>query len=108
MGTALRAKARIQINLAVSQVRDIKQVTSFPDIVFPIIWFEDVSTRAFRHPLLASETFYSRVLFDPCESAAMQSRNSAVTGDRADRNRETKRVTETMAVPAMFTVQVGN
>ncbi|KAG6796146.1 scavenger receptor class B member 1 [Apis mellifera caucasica] len=41
MGTALRAKARIQINLAVSQVRDIKQVASFPDIVFPIIWFED-------------------------------------------------------------------
>lgn len=43
MGTALRARARIQINLAVSQVRDIKQVASFPDIVFPIIWFEDVS-----------------------------------------------------------------
>ncbi|XP_014213612.1 scavenger receptor class B member 1 [Copidosoma floridanum] len=41
MGTTLRAKARIQINLAVSQVRDIKQVASFPDIVFPIIWFED-------------------------------------------------------------------
>ncbi|XP_066594971.1 scavenger receptor class B member 1 [Prorops nasuta] len=41
MGTALRAKARIQINLAVSQVRDIKQVASFPDIVFPIMWFED-------------------------------------------------------------------
>ncbi|XP_058800402.1 scavenger receptor class B member 1 isoform X2 [Phymastichus coffea] len=41
MGTALRARARIQINLAVSQVRDIKQVASFPDIVFPIMWFED-------------------------------------------------------------------
>lgn len=41
MGTALRAKARVQINLAVSQVRDIKQVASFPDIVFPIMWFED-------------------------------------------------------------------
>ncbi|XP_012263939.2 scavenger receptor class B member 1 [Athalia rosae] len=41
MGTALRARARIQINLAVSQVSDIKQVASFPDIVFPIIWFED-------------------------------------------------------------------
>lgn len=41
MGTALRARARMQINLAVSQVRDIKQVASFPDIVFPIIWFED-------------------------------------------------------------------
>lgn len=41
MGTALRARARVQINLAVSQVRDIKQVATFPDIVFPIIWFED-------------------------------------------------------------------
>ncbi|XP_043529819.1 scavenger receptor class B member 1 isoform X1 [Frieseomelitta varia] len=41
MGASLRAKARVQINLAVSQVRDIKQVASFPDIVFPILWFED-------------------------------------------------------------------
>ncbi|XP_008558035.1 scavenger receptor class B member 1 isoform X1 [Microplitis demolitor] len=41
MGTTLRARARIQINLAVSQVRDIKQVASFPDIIFPIMWFED-------------------------------------------------------------------
>ena len=41
MGTALRGRARIQINLAVSQVQDIKQVASFPDIVFPIMWFED-------------------------------------------------------------------
>ncbi|XP_015602295.1 scavenger receptor class B member 1 [Cephus cinctus] len=41
MGTALRARARIQINLAVSHVRDIKQVESFPDIIFPIMWFED-------------------------------------------------------------------
>lgn len=41
MGTALRARARIQINLAVSQVRDIKQVATFPDIIFPIMWFED-------------------------------------------------------------------
>lgn len=43
MGVALRAQARIQINLAVSQVKDIKQVETFPDIVFPIMWFEDVS-----------------------------------------------------------------
>lgn len=41
MGTALRARARIQINLAVSQVIDIKQVANFPDIVFPILWFEE-------------------------------------------------------------------
>ncbi|XP_052121201.1 scavenger receptor class B member 1 isoform X3 [Frankliniella occidentalis] len=41
MGTALGARARVQINLAVSQVVDIKQVATFPDIVFPIMWFED-------------------------------------------------------------------
>ncbi|XP_066906786.1 scavenger receptor class B member 1 isoform X1 [Halyomorpha halys] len=41
MGAGLRAQARIQINLAVSQVVDIKQVATFPDIVFPIMWFED-------------------------------------------------------------------
>lgn len=39
----MRARARIQINLAVSQVVDIKQVANFPDIVFPILWFEEVS-----------------------------------------------------------------
>lgn len=42
MGTSLRAKARVQINLAVTQVIDIKQVASFPSIVFPIMWFEEV------------------------------------------------------------------
>ncbi|KAK4878126.1 hypothetical protein RN001_010632 [Aquatica leii] len=41
MGTALSARARVQINLAVSQVVDIKQVATFPDIVFPILWFEE-------------------------------------------------------------------
>ncbi|XP_019871825.1 scavenger receptor class B member 1 isoform X2 [Aethina tumida] len=41
MGTAMRAKARVQINLAVSQVVDIKQVATFPDIIFPIMWFEE-------------------------------------------------------------------
>lgn len=42
MGSAMAAKARVQINLAVSQVVDIKQVATFPDIMFPIIWFEEV------------------------------------------------------------------
>lgn len=41
MGTTLRARARVQINLAVSQVQDIKQVANFPDIIFPILWFEE-------------------------------------------------------------------
>jgi len=47
MGVALGARARIQLNLAVSQVVDIKQVATFPDIVFPIMWFEDVSIHWF-------------------------------------------------------------
>lgn len=41
MGVSLRARARFQVNLAVSQVVDIKQVATFPDIVFPIMWFEE-------------------------------------------------------------------
>lgn len=41
MGTTLRARARVQINLAVSHVDDIKQVATFPDIIFPILWFEE-------------------------------------------------------------------
>ncbi|XP_071440719.1 scavenger receptor class B member 1-like isoform X2 [Hetaerina americana] len=41
MGAALSARARVQINLAVSQVVDIKQVATFPDIIFPIMWFEE-------------------------------------------------------------------
>lgn len=43
MGSAMAAKARVQVNLAVSQVIDIKQVATFPDIIFPIIWFEEVN-----------------------------------------------------------------
>lgn len=41
MGAGLSAKARVQVNLAVSQVIDIKQVATFPTIVFPIMWFEE-------------------------------------------------------------------
>lgn len=62
MGTSLRAKARIQINLAVSQVRDIKQVATFPDIVFPIMWFEDVSTRE-RERKATTRSDYSMTVF---------------------------------------------
>ncbi|XP_055385357.1 scavenger receptor class B member 1-like isoform X2 [Condylostylus longicornis] len=41
MGTTLSARVGVQINLAVSQVVDIKQVANFPDIVFPIMWFSE-------------------------------------------------------------------
>lgn len=42
-GTTMSTRARIQMNLAVSAVPDIKQVANFPDIIFPIFWFEEVS-----------------------------------------------------------------
>lgn len=48
MGVTLRVRGRLQINLAVSQVVDIKQVATFPDIIFPIMWFEDVSIMTLR------------------------------------------------------------
>lgn len=48
MGVTLRVRGRLQINLAVSQVVDIKQVATFPDIIFPIMWFEDVSNLHLR------------------------------------------------------------
>ena len=39
----MQAKARIQINLMLSKVDDIKQVAGIPEIVFPLFWFEAVS-----------------------------------------------------------------
>lgn len=44
MGIPLRIFARLQFNLAINHVDDIEAVATFPDIVFPIMWFEDVST----------------------------------------------------------------
>lgn len=45
MGVPLRAVVRLQINLAVTHANDIDAVALFPDIIFPIMWFEDVSTQ---------------------------------------------------------------
>lgn len=59
MGVSLRARARLQINLAVSQVVDIKQVATFPDIIFPIMWFEDVSFNVLRIYTLECMQLYS-------------------------------------------------
>ncbi|KAK7600879.1 hypothetical protein V9T40_008320 [Parthenolecanium corni] len=41
MGVPLRAVVRLQINLAVTHANDIDAVALFPDIIFPIMWFED-------------------------------------------------------------------
>ena len=43
LAVALGAKARMQINLLLSKVDDIKQVAGIRDMVFPIFWFESVS-----------------------------------------------------------------
>jgi hypothetical protein len=64
MGVALGARARIQLNLAVSQVVDIKQVATFPDIVFPIMWFEDVRIHRYRKLHLAT-TFKLLLQYQP-------------------------------------------
>lgn len=95
MGVALRARARVQINLAVSQVLDIKQVANFPDIVFPIMWFEDVSFVCFFSPHFFPFVFFLRRSFR-FFSARGRSRtgNSAVvpghrrTSLRSDRSAE--------------------
>lgn len=61
MGVAMRARARVQINLAVSQVVDIKQVATFPDIVFPIMWFEEVSTYKVSFKLIIRKICYKHI-----------------------------------------------
>lgn len=40
----MRAKARMQINLMLSKVDDIKQVAGIREMAFPLFWFETVSS----------------------------------------------------------------
>lgn len=39
----MHATARMQINLMLSKVEDIKQVVGLREMAFPLFWFEDVS-----------------------------------------------------------------
>lgn len=39
----MAAKARMQINLMLSKVEDIKQVVGLREMAFPLFWFETVS-----------------------------------------------------------------
>lgn len=41
LGVPLEGKVRVQLNLKVEHQPDIKAVSSFPDIVFPIMWLEE-------------------------------------------------------------------
>jgi len=60
----MQAKARIQINLMLSKVDDIKQVAGIPEIVYPLFWFESVSNLVidFFLTLFFNLLSYSRVL----------------------------------------------
>lgn len=40
----MKAKARMQINLMLSKVEDIKQVVGIREMAFPLFWFESVSS----------------------------------------------------------------
>lgn len=42
---AMQAKARMQINLMLSKVDDIKQVAGIREMAFPLFWFESVSRK---------------------------------------------------------------
>lgn len=97
MGTSLRAKARIQINLAVKQVRDIKHVASFPDIVFPIMWFEDVSISIAYRVRSFHRCFYRCSTFVSIGRDGSIARKGATTGERL----ATTTVTLTMAAATM-------
>jgi hypothetical protein len=39
----MHATARMQINLMLSKVEDIKQAVGFREMAFPLFWFESVS-----------------------------------------------------------------
>jgi hypothetical protein len=60
----MQAKARIQINLMLSKVDDIKQVAGIPEIVYPLFWFESVRNLVIDFVLTLFFNFlsYSRVL----------------------------------------------
>lgn len=45
----MSAKARMQINLMLSKVEDIKQVVGLREMAFPLFWFETVSVKCPRH-----------------------------------------------------------
>ena len=40
---AMQATARMQINLMLSKVEDIKQAVGLREMAFPLFWFESVS-----------------------------------------------------------------
>ncbi|XP_064114979.1 lysosome membrane protein 2-like isoform X1 [Macrobrachium nipponense] len=48
-GTPIRAEARLQINIAVASVPEIKPAAGLRDMMFPIVWFEDAVTEMPGH-----------------------------------------------------------
>lgn len=45
IGVPVEGKVRIQLNLKVQQAKHINAVKNFRDIVFPIVWVEEVSVK---------------------------------------------------------------
>ena len=43
MGIGMRAAAKSQINLVMNKVDHVKQMEGVRDIIYPILWFSDVS-----------------------------------------------------------------
>lgn len=43
LGIAMQAKGRVQINVQMSQVKQIPQTANLSNVLVPILWFEDVS-----------------------------------------------------------------
>ena len=41
-GTPLRAQARLQINIAVPYVPEVYPAAKLREMIFPVMWFEDV------------------------------------------------------------------
>ncbi len=48
IGVPVEGKVRIQLNLKVEQAKHINAVKNFRDIVFPIVWVEEVSVKCER------------------------------------------------------------
>ena len=43
----MQAKGRVQINIQMTRVEQIPQTANLQDVLIPILWFEDVSFKAY-------------------------------------------------------------
>lgn len=69
----MEGKVRIQLNLKVEQAKHINSVKNFRDIVFPIVWVEEVSVTKHK----SHQSFNHFLSIHSCES--IQGLNGFVT-----------------------------